>query len=334
MYDRYGYEKAIKFMQGNREADLLADEGLKKTPIDIDVLDIYSNNFVLQSNKRVAKKTRHTHTINSNTRPTLRDMIREEHDKTLLHTKKKEKYAILFDEHAHKSKFSDSLIKTKNYKLEKQKKMMIQMVHETLPTMAKLYKHIAEEEKTDRNWSDNPTYFYRDRYSYCKSDVCPLCGNAPETIDHLFTECKHAKITAIRNNITDETHNTLERYLQKEYDHEKMIIWYACDKVNETTDKEKNDFDYKLGTKGIIPTTVEQWLLDIGITKQQLRDITTEFQTTIMQANQDIWSIRNATFFAHNANTKNVNNNASSSNNTIHQAKRKRTQYNHTTYNT
>ena len=58
------------------------------------------------------------------------------------------------------------------------------LIHNTLPTKAKIFHHIQKELASPKGPG-----FWSNWYPYIKDDLCTFCSKAPETIDHLHSCC-------------------------------------------------------------------------------------------------------------------------------------------------
>ena len=59
---------------------------------------------------------------------------------------------------------------------------------------------------------DKENYFFTDKYGeHCNNGLCPCCNEKTETVEHLFTECKHPKIQEIRDVIDGDIYSKLKQ---------------------------------------------------------------------------------------------------------------------------
>jgi hypothetical protein len=141
MYKLYGETKAEHLIEGNSQADKLANKALELSDLKRPEFTKEHNLFVLKS---IRKKSSHISDFkgfhNSRIRKNLKKQQRIEYA-TKLFKEKSEKYDWWVDNPVI-SKLSCEIIKNPQYKYHNEKKFMIRMIHQTLPTCEKMYRHI------------------------------------------------------------------------------------------------------------------------------------------------------------------------------------------------
>ena len=82
------------------------------------------------------------------------------------------------------SKHSTQIIRTKMYTYENERKMMIRMIHDSLPTCEKINRIVQKEKRSKYN-----NDFYSKKYEkYTNNGICPCCKKEVETVEHLLNK--------------------------------------------------------------------------------------------------------------------------------------------------
>ena len=141
---KYDKERTKRYVKNNKRADKFADLGGEMEDIYTPKLNKYMNEFLLVSTRKnkTKKSKEYKQVINTRVRKEVKDMLREEARINLL---KKEKYSTLHQYMSNISKNSQMLIKSKMHIYEDSKKMMIRMIHQSLPTCDKMYRLVTSE---------------------------------------------------------------------------------------------------------------------------------------------------------------------------------------------
>lgn len=212
-------------------------------------------------------------------RPHIKTQLRQEY--LYNHTKKKERYKACIN-NPEISTHCWSMMKTLDCDLEPHKKHMIKMLHNALPTKAKVWKNISKElHNNEKNGTNNT--FWQDKYEYIKDDLCPLCGKCPETPEHLIA-CTHDSVCIARE-LVDNIKRTIAP----------PIIWFHTnDNFNNT---ELTNFDPILGSMGLITNQIADLILPKSTNAVKDKKMLS-IQTYIMDYNLKVWKLRNAKLFA------------------------------------
>ena len=97
--------------------------------------------------KKKTKKNMHKpDIINTRVRKTIKEIIREEYNNTIM---KKEKYDTIKKYSSKTSKHSTQIIRTKMYTYENERKMMVRMIHNSLPICEKINRIVKKEKVAD-----------------------------------------------------------------------------------------------------------------------------------------------------------------------------------------
>lgn len=240
----------------------------------------FQNKYLLKTTrKKKQKKNQIPEIINTRIRPEIKRIIKEKDIKT---TMSKPKYDSL---HKHKeqiSSLSDEILKNKQYEKEPARKMMVRMVHGTLPTCEKLNRLVKKEQK---NTSENNKYYYTNKYGTKTNDgMCPCCGEDEETTRHLFFECENQTITELREQLGYKVNAAIALHVEKVSISTKFI----------GTDDKVNNWDNYLSTLGLIPNTAIKELKE-QLTDEQakyIKYIAAEISNKIMEVNIEIWKYR------------------------------------------
>ena len=205
MYNKYGEERTERYVLGNMRADKLTDKSIElKDHIRYD-FNPYQNEYVLQSTrkKKTKKNLDKPDVINTRIRKTINRIVREDYNNNIL---KKDKYDNIKKYESKTSKHSTQIIRTKMFSFEESRKMMIKMVHESLPTCEKINRIVEKEQKYGKN------DFYSKRYEkYTNEGYCPCCNEDYETVEHLFAHCQNEDIKEIRQGVYYNLYDVMKR---------------------------------------------------------------------------------------------------------------------------
>ena len=172
------------------------------------------------------------------------------------------------------------------YTYKDSKKMMIRMIHSSLPTCEKINRLVEKER--NNNYSND---FYSQRYeSYTNDGYCPCCNQDIETIEHLFAHCQNEDIVDIRQGIHHNIYEVMKKRFGPGTPSPKTFFY---DKRNQETQPDDH-WDLYLGTLGIIPKTVEKYIDDMleDEDKDKLKYIICDISEAIMKQNIEIWKQR------------------------------------------
>jgi len=289
---RFGEEKAVRYIEGNEQADKLADIGRTQPDIPTPKFNKYQNKYLLHSTRKTkTKDPNHKEVINSRIRPILKEIIREEHTKKLM---KKPKYDKIKRYQENTNKMSTSLIRDKLPKREKTRTFMVKMIHEALPTCKKMNK-LVESEK------NKTSQYYTEKYSYYTNDgMCPCCGIKEETVEHLFTECQQNHIKNLRSELKTKIQSAIQTNTEKTNINKKELNFVQTKiKTNNIT----NEWDKSLGNYGLIPHQTIKYIYSLleDEKKHKLKDTIIEIQEIIMNVNLEIWKHRCKILYSGNA---------------------------------
>ena len=184
--------------------------------------------------------------------------------------------------HPEVSKYSWSFIKLLNHTHEKYKNHMIKLLHHTLPTKDKIFKHIKAEKDHNRLMHTNHT-FWQNKYPHITDNLCVFCKKEPETTDHLIM-CKHHLVQNKQNKL----YKKLNDYIKNGF------TWFKCAKTSSA--RRFKGFEPLVGSKGVIPNKLIN-LLNTGETHIHLWNTTAAIQATIMHTQLSIWKKRNKILF-------------------------------------
>ena len=86
---------------------------------------------------------------------------------------------------------STEILRNKQIDKENGRKMMVRMLHETLPTCKKMNR-LIQTEKTNNTKTTKKSDYYTLKYEKHTNDgICSCCGQKQETVRYLFYECKN-----------------------------------------------------------------------------------------------------------------------------------------------
>ena len=278
---KYGKEKALRYIEGNKEADKMADKSQNLPDLFTPILNQYHNKYVIKSTrkKKTKKIPQPQFIINSRIRNTIKDIIRKDFSDKVFD---KNKYKIFEENKEHISGLSTDLLRDKTPDREHGRKMMMRMIHGTLPTCEKLDRLVYTNKTTGQT-----NEFYAKKYlKYTNNGMCPCCNAEKETIQHLFYNCENNILTELREDFKYQPNRALSLHLSK--------VYISGDFVNTSLENNKEDWDIYLGILGIIPTktikNIKKLLNDE--TKHKLHWIISDISRCIMEINIKIWQHR------------------------------------------
>jgi hypothetical protein len=281
LIEMYGENKAKRLIEGNKGADELASKGLSRKKVRAPPVNKWDNKFILKST-RVKSSTRGTFKgyVTERYRHHIKDQLRSElvYD----HTNNVDRYKDWVN-NPEISEASWSLVKTLDCDMEKHKNHMIKMLHNTLPTKGKIWKHLQEEKRNNKLNGTNNT-FWKDKYPHIKNNRCTLCEEAEETVDHLIV-CPHPFAKACYKN----AHKQVAAKLGSK------AIWFNCN--NTGTPQELKNFSPLLGSKGIMTKHIFSKMFAGAGTPKETKDAVVNAQADIIGAHLLIWERRNKLLF-------------------------------------
>ena len=173
------------------------------------------------------------------------------------------------------------LLKSINHEHEPFKKHFNRLLHNTLPTKAKLKGRILNEEVSGST-------FWLNKHPYALSDLCALCGNAPETIDHLHS-CSHPKAVAIRTKMASKIDSVCKD--------SPITNWFHIQAPPTTTNPNPPLLSTLLGSRGLLPREVVKNFTSPD--EPPPMKFLLNLQTIILKASMKVWKLRNSTLFGH-----------------------------------
>ena len=234
--------------------------------------------------KKKTKKNMHKpDIINTRVRKTIKEIIREEYNNTIM---KKEKYDTIKKYSSKTSKHSTQIIRTKMYTYENERKMMVRMIHDSLPICEKINR-IVKKEKGSRYNND----FYSNKYEkYTNNGICPCCNKEIETVEHLFAHCDNEEVKQMRHLIHANIYDVMKKKLGPGTPPPKTFFY---DKNNQNN-KPNDSRNLLLGNLGIIPTETEKYIEELldEDNKGKLKYILCDISQAIMTQNIEIWKYR------------------------------------------
>ena len=216
----------------------------------------YQNEYIIQSTrKKVTKKNLDKpEIINTRVRKTIKKIVREDYNNNLL---KKEKYDKLKKYNEKTSKYSTQILRSKMYTYENARKMMVKMIHESLPTCEKINNIVKKENRYGYN---NENGFYTKRYGkYTNDGLCPCCGQENETVEHLFAHCENEYIQQTRHLIHAGIMEIMKKCIGPGTPEPVTFFYDKNNQHEEATD----EWDLSLVNLGIFPRKVEQYVADL-----------------------------------------------------------------------
>ena len=283
----YGKENAMRYIEGNHQADLLTDKIYNQNEQKAPILNKYHNKYVLKTTikKKFSKKQalKRIPLINTRIRTTIKETIRNE-----LITKqwKKPKYDDIKTLESQISKQSTQILRDKHPQREQSRIMMMRMIHDTLPLCGKINK-LVEKEKQQNTRARATTDLYISRYDKIKNNgLCPCCNTEEETVRHLFFECEHRKIIEIREQLEHQVNKAVKLHVAD--------VRISANFVGTQTANNKPKWDNYLGSLGLIPNYIIKDLKDQLEEKDlpKLKYIIADISKLIMEINHEIWKYR------------------------------------------
>ena len=288
---KFGEEKAIRYIEGNDQADKLADKEHLNPNIFTPKFNKYQNTFLLHSTRqKKLKDSNYNQTINSRIRHTLKETIRDQFSNKLL---KKEKYNKLNKNKENINKLSQTLIRDKLPENEKARTFMVRLLHGALPTCEKMDRLVKSEREN--------SVYYKEKYGYHANEgQCPCCGKETETTRHLFIECDHEQIKNLRKKIPKSIYEVVKNAAgQTAVDTSEIDFVYTNVKKN----KDIKKWDRELGNYGLVPHHTVKYIDSLleEDEKNQLKRIITRISVKIMEINIEIWKYRCKILYSGNA---------------------------------
>ena len=158
--------------------------------------------------------------------------------------------------------------------------MMMRMIHGTLPTCEKINR-LVEVEKL----SNNNGYYQTKYQKHTNEGLCPCCGQAEETVKHLFFECENNQIEEIREQLKSQVKKAVKHYLPDS----KISTKFIGTQYNNNP-----EWDNYLASLGLIPNTTVKEIQELleDEQKHKLKTIIADIAKNIMDTNIDIWKHR------------------------------------------
>ena len=205
--------------------------------------------------------------------------MRKDYSESVL---KKEKYDLIKKYEGKTSKHSTAIIRTKQYGYEEEKKLMIRMIHGSIPTCEKINRIVNSEK--DSHYGST---FYQDKYSkYTNEGLCPCCNEQPETVKHLFVECQNEQVCRQRGKLHRKVQLTI---LNRNDEADTIDDFYY---TNQNQDEQPNEsWDNYLGNMGLIPKSTEEWLAT-QVESHVVPYLAQDIARAIMEVNKKIWKYR------------------------------------------
>src|SRR5271163_2111607 len=106
---------------------------------------------------------------------------------------------------------STKILRDKSPDRESGRKMMMRMLHDTLPTCKKIDRLVQIEKSNGRS-----STFYKDKYErHTNKELCPCCLHETETVRHLFFECQHPKLIEIREQLESQVQKAVNKHVDE-----------------------------------------------------------------------------------------------------------------------
>src|SRR5271163_859911 len=163
----YRKEDTYSYIDGNKQVDKLADK-IYDTPItETPNITKYHNKYILKSNKKkTTMKGDKNLIINTRVRKTVKETIRNDFSEEVW---KKDKYNNIKQYKESINKMSTEILRDKSLDRESGRKMMMRMLHGTLPTCEKIDRLVQIEKSNVRS-----STFYKDKYErHTNERLCP-----------------------------------------------------------------------------------------------------------------------------------------------------------------
>ena len=191
MQQWYPGDKASRLKKGNEGADHMCELGyLLDEPLSAPPVTQYHNHMLLQN---IAPKTScDSPFITERFRPTIKRLLRDKYIKKMI-KEKPDKYTWANSPAV--SKHTWNIMKSKKHTDDVYIKHFVRLLHGTLPTKSKIWKHKTKERKS-KGFYEKETHFWNDKYRHVRDNKCTLCGMVEETTDHLH-QCCHTEVKNI-----------------------------------------------------------------------------------------------------------------------------------------
>ena len=177
---------------------------------------------------------------------------------------------------------STEILRDKSPERETERKMMMRMLHETMPTCEKINRLVNIESNNTK--SNN---YYTNKYDrYTNGGLCPCCLQETETVRHLFFECEHPKLVEIREELEEQVNKAVNKHVEDISISTKFV-------GTQTTNKDPK-WDNYLASLGLIPTKTISELKSLLNEEQvhKLKWIVADISKNIMDINIEIWKYR------------------------------------------
>ena len=243
----------------------------------------FQNEFILHTTRKRKTKKETPEFVNTRVRKEIKKMIRINEADNIL---KKPKYDKIKKYDSKISNHTYNIIKTKAHRYEKEKKMMIQMIHQSLPLCEKI-NNLVQKEQNQNNYYD----FYTNKYHKVTNEgLCPCCNEKPETVEHLFIECENNQVVFLRDQLPGAISSAINKHVEGPKSPCPKFYYYSKNINSEPND----DWDMSLGNFGFIPKQIFKYvesLLDEE-TMHKAKYIMCDISQEIMKINLEIWKYR------------------------------------------
>jgi len=160
---------------------------------------------------------------------------------------------------------------------------MIKLLHNTLPTKAKIYKRIKNEKEQNKTNGTSNT-FWQSKYPHIKNNLCTFCKKEPETAEHLMT-CKHQYV----KKQYDKALTAVQGYMADDY------VWFLCKETS--SPRRLKGFEPVIENKGIIPKKLLIHIAKARTTPKKFKEAILNIQIILINAHLKIWKRRNIILF-------------------------------------
>jgi len=142
--------------------------------------------------------------------------------------------------------------------------------------MCRGYKQYRMTKAIHRQW---PTMRREKRWNRAETDVCPICGKEPETIQHIF-QCKHDVIKAHRSKSLAEFKTSMQKFKTCPLllAHVHRILQQYCGNYNVSEMKDKTTSQYGNAFYKLVATAINDQNNNLGIQNMMFGIISREFR--------------------------------------------------------
>ncbi len=159
---------------------------------------------------------------------------------------------------------------------------MNRMLHNTLPTKSKIWKHVKKEIEDNKKNNTNNTY-WQEKYPNVQDNLCVLCSSAKETVEH-FMVCTHPRAIKYRQ----AAYTSISTKLKPK------ISWFQC---QQTSSRRKlGNFSAWLGSMGLITKQLQSMIFK-NMSPKKSKESFLHTQLDLIEAHLKIWLHRNYLLF-------------------------------------